>query len=235
MGTPPVVRHKRESGFTLVDMLVGIAIGSLVLALLLMIATHVSTVAASTDARAQAQSTVNRVGERLASDAASAQAVFVPAADVNGTPNADGHELDFYAEDSSHRTYAWAYTYDAASKTLTRYVYAPGVAPVGGEQFTSLDAFDATTIPASQIASADPLFAGATVTDVAYNVPAISSARAGNALVDVHLVAHDIDTRTLLATTSAPTSFTVLVTYTPSPAPASTATPTPIPLSGATP
>jgi type II secretory pathway pseudopilin PulG len=66
--------------------------------------------------------------DRMRSDAAGAYAVFVPALDLFGKPNAPmhgmpGHEVDFYTRTGDGSDAFWAYFYDAPSATLRRYDY----------------------------------------------------------------------------------------------------------------
>jgi hypothetical protein len=158
---------------------------------------------------------------RLQRDAASAIAVFIPAADVLGNANADGHEVDFLARDSQHRAVFWAYSFNAAAGTVTRYTYAaPGGSPTVSEPaLTGFTAFAAQPIAASSLA-ADPLagqaLAGYAPTDVALNVgyPGIS---AGNGLVAVRAANAAVDRTVRLLAGTAPTGFTISGTYAPAP------------------
>ena len=218
----------RERGFTLIETLIGAAIAAVVIGSLVALAGRMAASADRLSARAGAQSRADRLAERMESEAASAWAVFVPPADVLGASNADGHELDFFAEDGAHRPYAWAYRYDAASRTLARYAYAPGVAATRTESLGAYDAFAASgpyapsalAVPASP--AYDPLFAAATVPTVTHTFPALPYAVGGNELVLVHVQAPGVDRTEALASATAPTAFTVVVTYTPSPPPAAT-------------
>jgi prepilin-type N-terminal cleavage/methylation domain-containing protein len=225
----------RQAGFTLIETLVSAAIASTILWALVAMADRYVTAAAQLDTRLSAQAGVERVLERLSSEAASAWAVDVPATDVLGVSNADGHELDLFTEDVAHRPYGWAYTYDAASQTITRYAYAPGAAPVAGASVSGVDVFSARPLALSTLVSstspqADPLFAGTTVRDVSYAYPAMPSAIGGTGVVEVHIVAAGVDRLERFASATAPTMFTVVVEYTPSPAPPVTPTPAPPPI-----
>lgn len=223
-----------ERGFTLIEVVVGAAIAVIMLWAALALANRTIASAEALDARLAASAGTAHALERMTSEAASALAVYVPAVDALGTTNADGHEVDFYAQDASHRPYAWSYTYDAAAKTLTRYALVPGGAPLAGERIASIDAFSATALAASALANPaspayDPLFANAQVSDVAYAMPDDPAAIGGNRLVEVQITASGVNRSALLASADAPTAFTVVITYTPSPAPV--ATPTPVPQS----
>ncbi len=195
--------RRSERGYTLVEVVVGAAIAAFVMWGLLAMAGRLVSAASSLNGRLNAEAGADRLVERLSSEAASAWSVSAP----------DANDLDFYAEDGSHRPYTWTYHYDAAEKTVTRST---------GEVLGSFDSFSASAATVNDLATSgaaayDPLFAGATATSVP-----------GNALVALHITGSGVDRTELLATGSVPTNFTVVVTYTPSPAPAATATPIPL-------
>lgn len=227
--------RESQAGFTLVELVVGAAIAAVVIGGLVLAASRLTLTTAALDTRVQSISASERLVERLTAEAASAWAVYVPATDVNGNANADGHEVDFFSEDGAHRAYSWAYTFDANQKRVTRYAFASGAAPSAGEEIGPIDAFAATTVAVTQVGPIDPLFAGAIASPVSYAFDAAPSAVGGNALVQLQISASGVDRRELLASGTAPTTFTVIVNYTPSPAPLVTPTPTAIPWTLATP
>jgi hypothetical protein len=170
----------------------------------------------------------------MTSEASSALAVYVPSSDVSGNSNSDGHEVDYYAQDASHRPYVWTYTYSAAAQTLTRYSVVPGASPAAGESVSNIDGFSVQTQPASALSNPaspvyDPLFPGTHATDVLYPFPPNAAALGGNGLVVLQITASGVNERAFLASADAPTQFTVTIVYTPSPVPVATATPSPIP------
>ena len=228
---------ERERAFTVVEVLFAAAIASFVIFGLVAIAARTSASAALLNDRLVAQRAASRLSERLASESGAAWAVFVPPTDVLGAGNADGHEVDFIAEDATRAPYAWAYRFDAAAKTLTRYAYAPGEAAQAGEVVGKFDAFAATMHDASDVAAPanplyDPLFANATVQNVRYDLGILAGADGGNGVIDIAFRAHGVAERVAVASGTAPTSFTIVLPYTPPP---STATPTPGPLPTLTP
>ncbi len=227
--------RERQAGFTLVELVIGAAIAAVVIGGLVLLVSRLAQATSSLGTRVQSQGAAERLMERLASEAASAWAVYVPSTDVNGNANSDGHELDFFSEDGSHRAFLWAYLFDATQKTITRYSFAPGVAPSAGEVIGPIDTFVATTVPVTQVGTVDPLFADATATAVTYGFNVAPAAVGGNALVHLQIGATGVNRNELLASESAPTTFTVIVNYTPSPTPVVTPTPTPIPFTLATP
>ena len=227
--------RESQGGFTLVELVVGAAVGAVAIGTLVLFASRLTQSTSVLDTRVQSQGASERLMERLAAEAASAWAIYVPSTDVHGNANADGHEVDFFSEDGSHRPYSWTYTFDAAHKNVTRYAFAPGTPANAGDVIGPVDLFAASMVSAGQIGAEDPLFAGATVTPVTYAFDASSSAVGGNALVRLQIDASGVTQSTLLASATAPTTFTVIVKYTPSPTPVITPTPTPIPFTPATP
>ncbi|MDE2481281.1 MAG: type II secretion system protein [bacterium] len=223
-----------ERGFTLIETVVGAAIACVVIWSLLALVTRTRAASERLSARADAQSRANRLEERLESEASSAWAVFIPARDVLGADDADGHELDLFTEDASHRPSAWAYRYDTSSHRLARYAYAPGIAPVETESLGSYDAFAAHgTFSPSALADAssaayDPLFATASVPFVTHAFAEFPGALGGNGIVTVALRAPGVERTLTLASATAPSAFTIVLRYTPSPAPSATP-PLPLP------
>jgi len=225
---------ERQAGFTLIETLVGAAIAAVMVWTLLAMADRLIVAAGAANQRVVAGANAGRLVERLSSEAASSLAVYVPATDALGQSNGDGHELDFYAQDGAHRSYAWAYTFDVGTHTLTRYTRSGG-APVAGDTLADIDRFTAAPATVAQLGlpsspAYDPLFAGANATDVPYSFATMPNAVGGNRLVVVQLAASGVDRSVLLATQDAPTAFTVVVTYTPSPPPPVTPTPSPVPM-----
>ncbi|HTX55489.1 MAG TPA: type II secretion system protein [Candidatus Acidoferrales bacterium] len=224
---------EREAGFTLVETLAGAAIAVVIVWGLLVFAGRTIAAAASADARVEAVANADRLIERLSSEAASSWAVYVPTTDALGASNGDGHEIDFFTQDGAHRTYSWAYTFDAATKTLTRYALAPGNPPVAGDTIGGIDAFSASAATVGDLGSPasaayDPLFASANATDVPFTFTAMPGAIGGNRVVALAIAASGVDRNVVLASDDAPTAFTVVVNYTPSPTPVVTPTVTPL-------
>lgn len=214
---------RAQRGFSLVEILVATAIASMLVGILVTIVHATIFSAAHFDARLNARTAIDRLDERLQSDAASAWSVFVPGTDVLGANNTDGHELDFVTEDASHQTYWWAYTFDASSKRVIVYAYAPGSKPIAGDTFNAIDALSAQTHPITDLADSasdihDPLFAGVSATPVDVDFGWKPGAVGGNHLVRVELTGTGIDRTLLLASGTAPSHFTVIVNYTPAPA-----------------
>jgi hypothetical protein len=218
---------ERQAGFTLIETVVGAAVGVLILWGLLAFADRLVFWAQAANQRVNALAGADRLVERLSSEAASSFAVWVPATDALGASNGDGHEIDFFSEDGAHRVYAWAYNYDAATSAITRYALNPGDTPAAGDTLGTIDAFKASALTVSELGAYDPLFTGASAIDVPYAFAAMPGAIGGNRLVVVQITASGVNRSVLLASADAPTAFTVVVTYTPSPAPVATATPVP--------
>lgn len=225
MGTARAVESQR--GFSLAEIVVASAIAFTVGALLVWLSHAASLAAAHLDQRLSARSTVDRLAERLMTDASSAWSAFVPARDVLGNANGDGHEIDFVSEDASHRSYWWAYDFDSRATRVTVYAYAPGTPPSAGDVYSGIGAFAGETHALSELANPasdvyDPLFSADTLTPVDVPFEWGGNAVGGNHLVRVRVTAEGIDRTMLLATGTAPTHFTIVVDYTPPPA-----TPTP--------
>lgn len=116
--------------------------------------------------------------------------------------------------------YHWAYNYNGASQTLTRYTVGASGSPQPGPITGGITAFLAQNYAANEIADPsspiyDPLFSGLSVSPVSYALP--DGSVAGNGFVRITMSAAGTGLRELLATNIAPTQFTVIVQYTPAP------------------
>ena len=215
-------RVEAQRGFGLIEVMVATAI-ALVVGWQLLALAHFSIFgAAHLDERLRGQSAADRLEERLSSDAATAWSIFVPARDLNGADDADGHELDFVTEDASRRSYWWAYAYDAAARRITKYAYSPGGRPAAGETYEGITVFRARTHALTDVTKRsseayDPLFAGVDVTDVDLPFGWNPAASGGNRIVRVRFAAAGTDRLAVLASETAPSHFTVVVEYTPPP------------------
>ena len=220
---------------TLIEVMVATAAGLVVLVAVVAIVSGMVSGAAKADAKVQSHAAVDGLAERLESEAAGAWAVYVPATDATGADNSDGHAVAFYAQDGSHKTYGWQYVFDAQSGDVTRYAYDPAnivATAQNTETIPGITAFSAQAATANDVVgnsrstAYDPLFAGATVTAATVVYP--QGPPGGNGVVAVSIGAPNGDASTLrLASGTAPSSFTVVVTFTPSPAPAAPPTATP--------
>jgi hypothetical protein len=204
----------------LVDVLAGAAIGLVIFGFLVSLLHAMVVTAASRHALMLARTQSQQLLERMRSESKSAWSIGIPQNDVFGASNADGHEIDFTTENSAREIYHWAYEYDAASQTLTRYTVTGSASPLPGPSANGITAFSAQRYAASEISDPsspiyDPLFAGLSVTPVSYVLP--DGSVAGNGFVRVALSAAGTSLRELLATGVAPTQFTVVVEYTPPP------------------
>ncbi|MGB6987045.1 MAG: hypothetical protein WBD74_13825 [Candidatus Aquilonibacter sp.] len=217
----------RQAGFTLIETVIGAAIGVTIVWCVLAFADRMVFWSASANARLNAVANAERLIERMSAEASSSMAVYVPATDALGASNSDGHEVDVFTEDGAHRTYRWAYNFAAGTKTVTRYTLGPGNVATAGDTLAGIDNFSASPLTASQLGAYDPLFAGANASDVPYTFAAMPGALGGNRLVAVQITASGVNRSVLLASADAPTAFTVVVTYTASPVPLATATPVP--------
>jgi Tfp pilus assembly protein PilV len=232
-GTTPIVggpgaRQERarpdelrpQSGFALIDVLVGAAIGLVIFGFLVSLLHTMIATAASRNALMLARTQSQQLLERMRSESRSAWSIAVPQNDVFGTNNADGHELDFTTENSARAIYRWAYDYDSTTQVLTRYTVGAGGPPQPGPSATHIAEFSAQEFAASEISNPsspiyDPLFAGLSITPISYTLP--DGSVAGNDFVQIRVTAAGTSLRELLATGIAPTQFTVVVQYTPAP------------------
>jgi type II secretory pathway pseudopilin PulG len=214
-----------ERGFTLIEVLVAAGLWIMLGGTLLFVTQGMLGAARTAFAQQHAYVTLTQLIETLDAESSSALAIFVPPADVLGTNNGDGHELDFYSRDASRYGHFWAYRWDRATSTLQRYTYStPGSAatpsdpPLGG-----VTSFTVTRKLASSLRSA---FANGYVTrDVAvnFNYPNVSG---GNAIVAVTFAdQRDSFTLELLPGTMTSGFAVVVATFTPTPAPAPSSAP----------
>jgi prepilin-type N-terminal cleavage/methylation domain-containing protein len=119
-------------GFSLTELL--ISMGVIVILLVAVGAAIVQTLHVQSFhlGRAGTSRTITSLGERMAEEARSSTAVFVPSTDVLGQPNggpAGAHEVDFFRRLSSGGDAYTAYRFDAPSGVVTRYEYSLGSGP----------------------------------------------------------------------------------------------------------
>ncbi len=219
MGGPGACRLLQR-GAALLDLTVGAAVALVIFGLLVTLLHALTMASASRHALMLARTGTEQLLERMRSETASAWGIAVPASDLEGQSNADGHELDFTTQDATRRTYHWAYRYDAVTQSVTRYAVAPGASPQPGAVLSGITAFSATAYAANAIADAsspiyDPLFAGASVVPISYELN--DGSFGGNGFVEVSIAAAGVARSELLSTSVAPTQFTVVIEYTPSP------------------
>ena len=213
-------------GFSLLETAVTVALAALacIFTLRLVSSTvHWSAVAAQRNADS---ASVGELTDRWRIEEDSAWAIFTPPSDVHGSSNADDHELDFFTRDGKNRSYFWSYTYDAASQTLTRYLYsAPGAAPVKDEVYAGVTKFVAHTYPVTALQDTStpvysPLYANAALQAGAVRfypagAPWIAG---GNQITYVRIETASQLREMQLSTQTAPSGFTIVLSYTPAPA-----------------
>jgi prepilin-type N-terminal cleavage/methylation domain-containing protein len=199
---------RSQRGFTLLETLIALAIAlPLGFALLAILGGGLRAASAAATSGADADALAS-LGERLETEAHSAAALFT-------APN----EIDFFTRDAAGTPHFWVYRYDAAAKTLTRYVY-DDLGPNGpvnlrpfGPRIPNVVSFGATRVPISQLTIL--ALAGYVPRDI--NIPlGYPGVSGGNALVVV-----DVGTATgrihrELAPRLAPSGFSIVVgTYLP--------------------
>ncbi len=171
-----------------------------------------------------AQRALDRAIDRWQAESATAWSVFTPRVDVFGAENSDGHEFDMVTVDSRRRPAFLAFVYDSSRGRLAEYAYGSrGSAPVPtGDASDGVTAFDAHTYPLRSLQAAgspiyDPLFAGARIADAVVPLQLGNEASGGNRLTRVHIAFGRFDRVVMLAAETAPSAFTIVVTYTPAP------------------
>ncbi|HVA38664.1 MAG TPA: hypothetical protein VNJ51_13740, partial [Candidatus Dormibacteraeota bacterium] len=210
-------RVKRTSAFTLVELLIAAGISIAVTAGLVLLLHRAFLGAEALAAHRHAYALAEDLSDRWQAEAASAFAVFIPASDVLGGANADGHEVDFFTRDGQDRPLFWAYRFDASLHVLQRYTYAaPGaLAAPSGEPLSAVTSFAAATLRVD--AFTEPIFAGharAPVTE-RLGYPGVAG---GNAVTELHLVTSDDAITADVLPGVAPSGFTIVVgTFTPAP------------------
>lgn len=218
------MRGAGERGFTLIDVLVGTAIAVLIGGISIAIVHALVGGTVHTARSVTATSSLDRLADRWNAASAGAWAIFTPSDDVFGAPNTDGHEFDIATQDDLRRTSYRAYVYNAPAQQLREYVYAsPGDPPIAtGDVSTGVTAFVATTESPSALQHSgdplyDPLFSPSTIVDADVDVGMGAQAVGGNRLTSVRIAAGSFTRTILLASGTAPSSFTVVLTYTPPP------------------
>lgn len=218
------VRDQR--GFSLVELLVAIAVAALAGTVLLIALRNALAWSTALDERAQAAGEAAQLFDRLAADEDSAWAIFVPPQDVAGISNADGHELDFFSRDGAGRDSFWAYRFDAQTRSIQRYRYAApngaGATP-DGTPIAGVAAFAAHAYPLDALQNVNaplynPLYAGAALHGAAVHFFAQEPWIAGgNGIVAVHVDMQTVRRELQLTTQTVPSGWTVVLRYTPPP------------------
>jgi len=115
---------RQSRGYTLVELLVAMVI----LVLLLFAVGDAISRTLGNEARdverIGSSRTTSELGARLREEARSSTAVFVPAVDVNGNANSNGHEVDFFRRASAGGDAFVAYVFDSSSGLVSRVEYS---------------------------------------------------------------------------------------------------------------
>jgi prepilin-type N-terminal cleavage/methylation domain-containing protein len=207
-----------QRGFTLVEVLVAAGISAMLAAIAIGLAHAAIGWSQRASAVADAQTALDRLEERFDAESAGAWSIFVPANDVLGNANADGHEVEIATEDALRRPSFRAYRYDANAQTIAEYVYgSAGATPIAtGDVTTGVTAFSAINGSASALAG--PLFANASILDATVPLPfGVPEAVGGNRLTIVSATIGHFERDIVLASATAPSSYTVVLRYTPAP------------------
>lgn len=213
-------------GFSLLELVVAMAL-VILLAWVLFHALAQSLLAGRMQAQWNLdQGNVGRLLDNLTTEEDDAWAIYNPPTDVFGRSNANGHEVDFFARDGKQRPYFWAYDYNSVTETLTRYrLSAPGGIPAQDTTFTGITKFYAHTYPVTALQDASTpiysaLYSGASLrSGTVHFYPSQPWIAGGNNITYVHVEGATFTQDLQLATSTAPSGFTVVVYYTPSPSP----------------
>ena len=207
-----------ERGFTLVELLIATGIWVVLAGMLLFVTQGLFASARVMIEQRREYSQLSQLVETWEAESSSALAIFVPARDLLGNSNADGHEFDFYSRDAAHAGRFWAYRWDAATQTIQRYSYPSAGAPAtpSGAPLERVQSLRALRKAASTLRA--PFLNGYVPKDVAVNFgyPGVDG---GNAIVDV-VVANARGSREIeLLPGTMPSGFAVVVSsFTPKPA-----------------
>jgi prepilin-type N-terminal cleavage/methylation domain-containing protein len=218
------MRHSQR-GFTLLETVVAIAVVTVTGLFLVPAIAGAFHWNASLAARRSAQAAVASLADRLEAEEDSAWAIFTPPLDAYGSPNADGHELDFFLRDAQNRTHFWAYCYDKANRRIQRLLYGkPGDAPApDGPPLAGIDDFLSRTYALTALQNPQALIYSALYRDAALHPaqvrfdPERPWIAGGNQIVYVRLRSAQWSRELQLSTQTAPSGFTVVLRYTPSP------------------
>ncbi len=122
---------QRERGFTLIETMIAAALFVVMMGTAFAAVVVTGNVMRSAATTQRGSGAIDRQAAAFRAESATASAVFVPPFDLHGEPNADGHEVDFYAKGQANRDVFWRYAYDRTNSTLRRYDYDPRTNAVG--------------------------------------------------------------------------------------------------------
>jgi len=213
-----------ERGFSLLEVLVALGIGTLVLLGAADATVGLLHARAAAAARLNDRAATAALIAAIRGDNETATGFSIPPTDSTGAPNFDAHAFDLYTRDAGLGERIVEYRWVAAGATQPARVVrseidASGVAaPWATQSYAGITTLSARSVALSALTAggdADPLFAGATLHDVAIDLG--DGASAGNALLAVTIAtAHALRT-VRLANLAAPTHFTYVLQYTPAP------------------
>ncbi len=215
-----------QRGFTLLETVVALALVTAIGFLVIPAIVSALRWNASFAARRTAESATGSLAERLEAEEDSAWAIFTPPNDAYGSPNADGHELDFFLRDAQNRAHFWAYCYDKAKHSVQRLLYARSGEPAiaDGAPLAGIDDFFAGMYPVSALQDSgsliySALYDGATLHPAEVRFDAAQPWIAGgNQITYVRIRAGLSACELQLSTQTAPSGFTIVLRYTPPPA-----------------
>lgn len=219
-----------DEGFTILEALIATALVTLMAFTGLAACKTIARVTVSSGAASSAGDFIDEQVAVFHNDAATAFAVFVPAADRFGRAD-HGQEIDFFSKADDGRPIRWCYSYDVQAQTLQRWDFDAG-GPYGVRNATTgtvdpaaaypplkhVLRFEATSLPADRLGdpARNTYFGVAGLFEhtpqawpVRYGAPDAPDAVGGNGVVQIAL-ANAASARIVhLAAGSMPTGFTV--------------------------
>jgi len=93
----------------------GLILGAILVGVVIAVLITMIHVSAATETQDHIVALVDSTTGHIISDKKSAQAIFIPASDVNGASNSDGHAFDLYYQDKNQNGYFFEYCYRSAA------------------------------------------------------------------------------------------------------------------------
>ena len=216
---------RTERGFTLLETIVAVAVVTLIASFALSAIAQALRWNASLAQHRTAETAVEALADRLEADEDSAWAIFTPPQDASGSPNADGHELDFFFRDAQNRAHFFAYSYDKTAHRIQRLTYAQigGAPAANGAPFAGVEDFFARTYPITSLQDPDSLVYSDLYRGAGLHTAQVRFDRArpwlagGNQITYVRVRSAQTTRELQLSTQTAPGGFTIVLRYTPAP------------------
>src|SRR5215831_12033374 len=121
-------RVRSAPGYSLLEVLLTVSLLGMLLFVVGDSITHVLDATRLGETRQNVARSSDELATRMAEEARSSTAVFVPSSDVLGQDNgggSGGHEVDFFRKASNGSPAFVAYRFDGSTSFVTRYEYVP--------------------------------------------------------------------------------------------------------------